>query len=192
MYVCYSLQLNVPFHLLAFKDCSIDMHAAWSHVSTTADPDGDNGPIQNPSAFIKPIYDFFTIGDGPKSEFHDSNIYNDARQEHDDAKETCVFASKTYSDMAETMTDGQDPPQALVDLSHKQEEAKTQLLCCVHKTLASLGTLKYLNPALESIDYTENYTLIGKRVTEIVQATTILEVKPISQDIWAQTLAAKV
>ena len=192
MYVCYSLQLNVPFHLLAFKDCSVDMHAAWSQVNTTVDPDGDNGPTQNPSAFIKPIYDFFTIGDGPKSEFHDVNIYNDAREEYNAAKQVYVLASKEYIDMAETMTEGQEPPQALIDLSHKQEEAKTQLLNCVHKTLDSLGTLKYPNPDLENIDYTGDYTLIGKRITEIVQATSILEVKPISQDIWAQTLAAKV
>ena len=168
------------------------MHAAWSQVNTTVDPDGDNGPTQNPSAFIKPIYDFFTIGDGPKSEFHDVNIYNDAREEYNAAKQVYVLASKEYIDMAETMTEGQEPPQALIDLSHKQEEAKTQLLNCVHKTLDSLGTLKYPNPDLENIDYTGDYTLIGKRITEIVQATSILEVKPISQDIWAQTLAAKV
>ena len=192
MYVCYSLQLNVPFHLLAFKDCSIDMHAAWSQVNTTVDPDGDNGPTQNPSAFIKPIYDFFTIGDGPKSEFHDSKIYADALAEHDAAKSVYRLASKEYDDLAETMLPGQNPPPELHALSLKQEEAKTQLLNCVHKTLDSLGTLKYPNPDLENIDYTGDYTLIGKRITEIVQATSILEVKPISQDIWAQTLAAKV
>ena len=214
-----SCQLNIPFHLLLFNEEGFEMHKAWSNISGRVNPKYPPNQCDESAstqiAFVQPLHDFFAIADGIHSEFHESDKFDNAKNNYFAACQKTLDATEAYRlstcDVDEASKDlsTEDTDLLVATQTKKQEELKGTTESksqCVDHMVVLLGTLQFRRPNNDGrmtlwpynfeVDWgkitTEDGQLLPQREVKLGVVIPKQDIAMTTQDIWQQTEAIQV